>query len=275
MREQLLELLDRRSPQTTSELAKSIKGSWHRVQENLLELVIEGKIERMIVGGRYLWFSKKDKKIHKKGVSGMSPILKLAILFIGVLLISNIIFSTDIINDSNFSLNMGTTGNVVGIEQLQEQLDEIINGSPGNETNHTLEVDIINETNNTLPEIPETLFNETNVTEINLTINSTINSTVIAPETTKPVLNVEITRPDRVSRGDVFVMKAIVTNTGTGTARNIIVTWNMPEGFAISATNQDCAILEPGTSCTSLINVQTNVPAFPGVNRIGVRVNYE
>jgi hypothetical protein len=273
LREQLLELLDRRSPQTTSELAKSIKGSWHRVQENLLELLIDGKIERMVVGGRYLWFSKKDKKVHKKGVSGMSPILKLAILFIGVLLISNIIFSTDIINDSNFSLNMGTTGNVVGVDQLQEQLKDIINGSPGNETSEEI-VMPDNQTNDTLQVISE-LFENTNVTEMNLTINDAINSSIIAPEITKPVLNVEMIRPDNVSRGDVFVMKAIVTNTGTGTAHNIIVTWNMPEGFAISATNQDCAILEPGTSCTSLIDVQTNVPALPGENRIGVRVNYE
>jgi hypothetical protein len=263
LRDELLELLEKRSPQTTSELAKSVKGSWHRVQENLLELIIDGKIDRMVVGGRYLWFSKKDKKVHK-GVSGMSPILKLAILFIAVLLISNIIFSTDIINDSNFSGNIGTTGNVANIEQLQEQLEGIINDTV-NETQTKY-------TNGTLQVVSELFENDTNITEINMTINDTI---IPVPDTLIPNINVEIIHPDKVTRGDAIVIRAVVTNTGTGTARNVIVKWDMPEGFSISATNQDCAILEPGASCTSLINVQTSVPALPGMNKIGVRVEYE
>ncbi len=56
MREKLIRLLKERSPQTTYELARKVHFSWHTTQEALLELLAEGKVKRMKVGGRHLWF---------------------------------------------------------------------------------------------------------------------------------------------------------------------------------------------------------------------------
>jgi hypothetical protein len=106
MRDDLVKLLEQKSPQTTAELANKLKLSWHRVHENLLELVIEGRIDRMVVGGRYLWFSKKDKKVYRKGMLGrlasigMMTLATMAIILIAALPASRLMFSTGAIDGS-------------------------------------------------------------------------------------------------------------------------------------------------------------------------------
>lgn len=107
MKDDLVKLIEEKSPQTTAELAKSLKLSWHRVQENLLELLIDGRVDRMVVGGRYLWFSKKDKKVYKKGYAGglastgMIAIVAMAVLVLAIVPASHFMLSTGLIE--NFS----------------------------------------------------------------------------------------------------------------------------------------------------------------------------
>ena len=43
---------------TTSELAKELKISWNTAEKMLLELTIEGKVERMKKSGVNLWLAK-------------------------------------------------------------------------------------------------------------------------------------------------------------------------------------------------------------------------
>src|SRR3989344_1269215 len=57
----ILELLKKKSPQTTLEVARAAGMSWHVVQEQLLEMQIDGKLDRINVGRQNLWFPKGAK----------------------------------------------------------------------------------------------------------------------------------------------------------------------------------------------------------------------
>jgi len=65
MKERILKLLRERSPQTTAEIAQKVGLSWHTAHERLLELQVEGKIRRMKVGGRHLWFYEEGSDAGK------------------------------------------------------------------------------------------------------------------------------------------------------------------------------------------------------------------
>ncbi len=53
-----LELLKEKRVITTSELAKHLKISWNTAEKILLELVIDGKVEKIKKEGVNLWTSK-------------------------------------------------------------------------------------------------------------------------------------------------------------------------------------------------------------------------
>lgn len=54
----ILELIKKKRIVTSSEIAKELEVSWNTAEKNLLELVIEGKIEKIKKVGVNLWVLK-------------------------------------------------------------------------------------------------------------------------------------------------------------------------------------------------------------------------
>jgi hypothetical protein len=88
---------------------------------------------------------------------------------------------------------------------------------------------------------------------------------------------VEILRPEKITRGEIIEIKAVVTNTGSVEIKSVLLTWELPRGFEIVSGNEreNCGILETNASCTSVIIVQSSLSAELGVNEIKVKVSYE
>lgn len=57
-REEVMKFLKEKKVLTTSELAKHLKISWNTAEKMLLELVIDGKLERLKKLGVNLWLKK-------------------------------------------------------------------------------------------------------------------------------------------------------------------------------------------------------------------------
>ena len=57
-REKILRLVKERKVVTSSEIAKDLKISWNTADKYLLELLVEGKVERIKKEGVNLWMKK-------------------------------------------------------------------------------------------------------------------------------------------------------------------------------------------------------------------------
>ncbi|MBU3913448.1 MAG: DUF977 family protein [Nanoarchaeota archaeon] len=57
-RDRVLKMLKEKRVLTTSELAKALSVSWNTAEKYLLELTIDGKVERMKKEGVNLWLNK-------------------------------------------------------------------------------------------------------------------------------------------------------------------------------------------------------------------------
>lgn len=57
-KDKILKMLKEKRVLTTSELAKELKVSWNTAEKYLLELTIDGKVERMKKEGVNLWLNK-------------------------------------------------------------------------------------------------------------------------------------------------------------------------------------------------------------------------
>lgn len=141
-----------------------------------------------------------------------------------------------------------------------------------NLTNETFE----NNTNETL----ENNTNQTNVTFTNETSNETSqeNITEEIPTETKgePNFVINIDYPKRTTRGETINVKANAVNTGSA-ARNVVLIWNIPQDFEIVSGNERefCGNLESTASCSSLLELKTDVSTPIGLNEIKVVMNYE
>ncbi len=127
-----------------------------------------------------------------------------------------------------------------------------------------------------LPEINETI-NETNKTEANITlpeINETINQTEKQGE---PAISITLNVPEKAVRGENIRLTATAENTGTGEARNTVLTWYLPLGFSIIEGSNliSCGNLQPGESCESTILVASDYSTGLGINTVRVMVEYE
>lgn len=123
---------------------------------------------------------------------------------------------------------------------------------PFNETNSTVEPPVLNETNGTTEDPVKD--------DLNLSI---------------PSLSLEITSPENITRGETFEAKARVSNEGPGYARNVRISWILPEGFEIIAGDKEKTfeILEEGSGCWSNIRISTRdfSPIGEGKLRVEVR----
>ena len=159
-------------------------------------------------------------------------------------------------------------------------------GNITGEENPTEPQTVLNETNETqenLTVLNETIANETiqNETEAILPENQTTPSEVqeneTIPEVLQPVLAVRITSPDKTLRGEQFDVSAIVSNTGNSEAKNVRLDWIMPEWMEIVSgeVSAACGAITPDSECMSSITVFMPMYADVGKSEIRVIVRYE
>jgi uncharacterized repeat protein (TIGR01451 family) len=119
-------------------------------------------------------------------------------------------------------------------------------------------------------------WNETEVKTIEID-ELGISENLTVPNISEAILNVSVKSPSKITRGEVVAVRATITNTGSAEAKNVLLTWKLPEGFEIISSDQtqSCGILEPNASCTSVIAVQSSLSAELGKNEIKVVVSYE
>jgi hypothetical protein len=169
---------------------------------------------------------------------------------------SNEIFSTftsTSLNDSEIvDENLENAGNETDIPLLND-----LNASVGT-------VDSIDSSANDTNET-SVVENETPIVENNTTIN----------EGSKFDINLEY--PQKITRGELITVKAIVNNIGSSIAKNVVINWQLPEGFEIASGNsrEFCGDLEPSNACVSEVSLKTDISASLGLNDIKIVVNYE
>ena len=150
-------------------------------------------------------------------------------------------------------------------------------------------------------EVNQTYVNETGQEEVPSVLNETIpseelNATVDENETT-PVndsyqttpgsgsevgliepnseLNVEILYPEKIIRGEVIDVKAVITNS-LNKVKNVKVDWTLPDGFSIVSGDQEiCKDLNAKETCELNIKVETSLSTSLGKGEIKAVVNYE
>jgi len=122
-----------------------------------------------------------------------------------------------------------------------------------------------------IPEIPNETRNET-VTTIEITVPTTTETTIEE----KAELELDLEVPDRVTRGEKVELEAIVNNPSSVLAKNVILTWKLPEGFEVISGNieERCGTIEPGSSCSSSLLVQPSYSSKLGENEVSVVVSY-
>ena len=149
----------------------------------------------------------------------------------------------------------------------------------------------ITEQNQTEVGINETIKEAENNTETtNETIleNITIPSTGLENKTETPLetgeaigtetpqIDILISYPFKITRGEVTEIKVIITNFGAK-AKNVFVNWFLPQDFEIISGNliENCGNLNAGETCVSIINIQTSSSTLLGKNQIKVTTSYE
>jgi Mn-dependent DtxR family transcriptional regulator len=60
-KEKILKLLGKERVVTSSEVAKELKISWNTAEKYLLELIIEGKVEKIKKEGVNLWLERRGR----------------------------------------------------------------------------------------------------------------------------------------------------------------------------------------------------------------------
>jgi uncharacterized repeat protein (TIGR01451 family) len=198
--------------------------------------------------------------------------------------------SSMILNESNMSQiienaienasngTVETNDSLVPVSNITT-FDNSTNSSLLNETiNQTIEnVSIENLTNSSSNDTISSMLNGSNISQIIDNISDEIKnfSLPFQNETAIPEFNIELDYPQKITRGETFVVKVYVTNTGTITVKNVVVNLQLPEGFEFSAGSSNCDILEPTSSCISEITVMSTISSGLGPNDFKVVMNYE
>jgi len=152
-----------------------------------------------------------------------------------------------------------------------------INVSDGTEENQT---DSENET--VLPDegifINESLGNQTQKNLANETLEEPEPpAEPPAEEFLEPVLEARILSPGKITRGEQFDISGVVSNSGTGEARNVRLTWEIPSGFEVVSgeTETLCEVLPPDSECMSSLTLSSFLSTNIGRSEFRILVNYE
>ena len=87
--------------------------------------------------------------------------------------------------------------------------------------------------------------------------------------------SVNMNYPEKITRGEAFTIKTNITNIGSLTAKNILLTLQLPEGFEFVSSSSDCDQLEPSETCISEIVVNSMISTPLGLSDLKIVVNYE
>jgi hypothetical protein len=267
VKDKLISQLKERSPQTTAELAKEVKGSWHRAQENLLELCLDGKVRRMIVGGRYLWFLETKKK-------GLSAQTRLIPIFVALLILSQAVILAQLTNSTaNETFMAGEFAPTVQTNSSNSIIvTEVMTGGviPVPATNSSNATDAA-----TAAAAGEILAApSSSTTEYASALGgSGANYTAGGTSGDMPHLVATISNY-RVTRGDQIVIVAAIRNDGTGLAERIDIVWQLPAGLQTVGQSDTCDSLQPGEECSASITLATDDVGI-GKNTAKIVLNYE
>lgn len=95
-------------------------------------------------------------------------------------------------------------------------------------------------------------------------------------ETETPQLDIQLSYPPKITRGEIAEIKATITNSGTK-AKKVLANWILPQNFEIISGSQteDCGNLNAQESCISTISIQTSYSTSLGKNQIKIIASYE
>ncbi len=115
------------------------------------------------------------------------------------------------------------------------------------------------------------ISNETKKSEVNTSITTKEVNTTEAPD-----LDVQLSYPSKITRGESVELKAIIINSGAR-AGNVAAHWILPDTLKIFSGNQteDCGNLDMKEFCISKIRIQTLSTTSLGKNQIKIVVGYE
>ena len=90
-----------------------------------------------------------------------------------------------------------------------------------------------------------------------------------------PDLNLQLTYPYKITRGEIAIIDATVTNEG-GKVKNLQLKSVLPESIeSLSGQEMDCGNLDTGETCIFTLKLQTSSTTALGINEIKVTANYE
>ncbi|MBU2562582.1 MAG: hypothetical protein KKF68_02895 [Nanoarchaeota archaeon] len=146
-------------------------------------------------------------------------------------------------------------------ETPEENPEEIANETSSEET-------IITSTTSESVESNETFVSEEN--------NSGEGDFVEEELVQEPNLEVSLSYPEKITRGEIFEVEAVIVNLG-GTAKNVFAEWIFSEGFEITSGNliEECGDLKKGEVCSFEIFVKTELSSLLGENKIKLNLNYQ
>jgi len=191
---------------------------------------------------------------------------------------------------------------VVGAPPIEEEnTNEIVIEEIINETQTIPEEIVVNET------IVEEVVNETGIienateefnTENNISSNETIvnetlankidiipieNQTVISKEETENIppiqtttsLSIQISHPEKITRGEIVNINATITNMGNEKINSILLNWIIPTSAnIISGENTKIISLDAGENYIYSITIETSSSTPLGIDEIKLGVNY-
>ncbi|MBI4020112.1 MAG: hypothetical protein HY367_02160 [Candidatus Aenigmarchaeota archaeon] len=91
-----------------------------------------------------------------------------------------------------------------------------------------------------------------------------------------PVLDIDISAPENLTRGGTATITASVRNAGAADVSNVRFVVSLPEGIevVIGESEKKCGLLLSGDSCTNEIVVSTSTSTALGPNTVRVKVLY-
>jgi len=89
-----------------------------------------------------------------------------------------------------------------------------------------------------------------------------------------PEFNIQMTYPEKITRGEIIEISAEVTNVGSVNVSNVLISWILPEGFEILNDENSKSIFS-GKDYTSKIKVRTSTDSVLGLNQIKLIINYD
>ncbi len=200
-----------------------------------------------------------------------------------------------IVNESNGTIEIITTSTTTTTVYTSTSIDyNATTSTTTTSTTATTDYTVDNETSTTVTTTTvytggnETTTTTTEHTEDNSTTTTTeyegdattttttvhtngsyTNVTILKPE---PLIDIEIQAPEKAVRGISVELTAIV-NSDTAIS-NVILTWQLPDGFTTDSKTTDCGTIAANSSCSSSIKAATSLSTHLGINDVKVLVSY-